>query len=99
MNKTIDQEVRYVSSRNDLLSVMRELMPIALLSIQNSEGKSNSEEVKPPATRDEACKFLGVSKPTLDTLLKTGQIPHFRIGYLVRINWIDLHNYINQKSA
>lgn len=53
----------------------------------------------PPATRQEGSKFLGLSLPTFDTLLKTNQIKSFRIGRQVRIDWKELERYLEKKGA
>lgn len=52
------------------------------------------EAVRPPATRQEACEFLKLSLPTLDTLIRTEQIRSYRIGRQVRINWYELESYV-----
>lgn len=45
-------------------------------------------------TKQEACKFLGISKSKLEALIRTGQIPYFRIpGRLVRFKKSSLLNW------
>lgn len=51
---------------------------------------------RPPFTRKEAAIHLGVSLPTLDTLIKTGQIKSFNIGRSVRITWDELNRSANK---
>lgn len=55
-----------------------------------------TEPVRSPATRKEAAEFLGLSLPTLDTLIRTEQINAFRIGRKVRINWEELERYVKE---
>lgn len=54
------------------------------------------EPVRPPATRKEAAEFLGLSLPTLDTLIRTKQLKAYRIGRQVRINWEELERYVKE---
>lgn len=64
-----------------------------------AENKVASEQPKPPARRQEAAKFLGLSLPTLDTLIKTGQIKSFSIGRQVRIDWKEIEAFLNKKGG
>lgn len=54
------------------------------------------ETVRPPANRQEAAKYLTISLPTLDTLIRTEQIKAYRIGRQVRINWYELERYVKE---
>lgn len=56
-------------------------------------------DVRPPATRKEAADFLGLSLPTLDTLIKTDQLKAFNIGRQIRVNWNDLEAFLNEKGG
>ncbi len=57
------------------------------------------DEIKPPATRAEAAKFLNISLPTLDVLVKTEQIRAFNIGRSVRITWAELERYVADRES
>lgn len=87
-------QVQYITSPEGLRAAMMDV-----LTELNLIEKPTAVEVKRPATKSEACKYLGISIPTLDILLRTDQIKHFRIGRQVRINWADLENYVNQQVA
>jgi len=54
---------------------------------------------QPPATRQLAADHLGVSLPTLDKLVNSGQLISFNIGRQVRIRWPDIEAYVNKKGA
>lgn len=85
-------QVHYITSKAGLKAALVEaLNELNLLPV------SDQVEVKPPATRREACEFLNISLPTLDTLIRTNQIPSFCIGRQVRIRWTDLESYVNQQ--
>jgi excisionase family DNA binding protein len=49
-----------------------------------------------PATRQHAASYLGVSLPTLDKLINSGQLKAFNIGRQVRIKWTDIQAYVNK---
>lgn len=53
-----------------------------------------SQEPRAPANRREAATYLGISLPTLDSLIRTGQLKAKRIGRNVRIPWESLEGYI-----
>ncbi|RKR83310.1 excisionase family DNA binding protein [Mucilaginibacter gracilis] len=67
------------------------------------EGRSpinvSANSTEPPATRGHAASYLGISLPTLDNLIKSGQIKSFNIGRQVRIKWADLEAYVNGKGV
>lgn len=50
-------------------------------------------KLQAPASRIEAARHLGISLPTLDTLIRTKQIKSFNIGRQVRIDWDELERY------
>lgn len=54
---------------------------------------------KAPADKKEAASYLNISITTLDQLLKSAQLPSFKIGRQVRIRWSDLESYVNQKGT
>lgn len=58
------------------------------------KAEPREEAVRAPATRQEACEFLKLSLPTLDTLIRTGRLKSYKIGRQVRINWSDLDSYV-----
>lgn len=86
-------QVQYITSHEGLRAAM-----LDVLSELNLIESKAIQEIKAPANRYQASSFLSVSLPTLDVLLKTQQIPSFKIGKQIRINWSDLENYVNQKS-
>lgn len=93
MNTPIIQ-VQYIASQEGLEAAM-----MRIWDKFKTHEKTTPAEVKPPATRSQAKEFLNISLPTLDILLKTGQIPSFKIGRQVRINWSDLEAYVLKKGA
>ena len=44
-------------------------------------------------TRNDAAQFLGISVRKLDELTRLGEIPHVRIGRIVRFTMEDLHAF------
>lgn len=84
------------TSQDELLKLVRDAVREELKNHSDTSlNNTKSLESKPPATRKEACKFLNISIPTLDKLIKSNQLPAFFIGRQVRIKWIDLDSYIN----
>ncbi len=49
-------------------------------------------------TVDEVAKLLKLSKITIYRLIKTGEIPAYKIGASWRVNREDLENYIESKK-
>ncbi len=49
-------------------------------------------------TVDEVAKLLKLSKITIYRLIKTGEIPAYKVGASWRINKEDLENYIESKK-
>ncbi len=49
-------------------------------------------------TVDEVAKLLKLSKITIYRLIKTGEIPAYKIGASWRVNKEDLENYIESKK-
>lgn len=46
-------------------------------------------------TKDEAAQFLGISRDTLDEIIKNGRLPFYRIGkQIIRIHKKDLTDYV-----
>lgn len=46
-------------------------------------------------TKDEAAQFLGISRDTLDEIIKAGRLPFYRIGkQIIRIHREDLVAYV-----
>jgi excisionase family DNA binding protein len=74
-------------------------MLLADLLERNSIKSSINLNNEPPVSRQAAADHLGISKPTLDNLIKTGQLPAFNIGRQVRIKWSDIEAYVNKKGA
>lgn len=68
---------------------------VSALNDYYTNGKGR--DVKNPASIKEACEFLGISHPTLNVLIKTGQLKSFNIGRHVRINWHELERFVNEK--
>lgn len=87
-------QVQYIFSHEGLRAAMLDILKEATLT-----SKQTVAEIRPPATRKQAAKFLNISLPTLDILLKTKQLQSFEIGVQKRISWDTLEQYINQKSA
>jgi len=48
----------------------------------------------PLLSRSEAAERLAVSKSTIYRLIRSGELPAFRVGHQVRIGAVDLENYI-----
>jgi excisionase family DNA binding protein len=49
-------------------------------------------------TADDAAKLLGISRRTLCKKTADGQIPHFKIGKVVRFNLSELRKYIERQG-
>lgn len=47
---------------------------------------------------DELCKFLGVKKRTAYYLVETLQIPHYRIGRLIRFKLSEIEEWMESKK-
>ena len=46
-------------------------------------------------TKDEAARFLGISRDTLDEIIKSGRLPFYRLGkQILRIHRDDLVAYV-----
>lgn len=73
---------------------------VAQALANSSAFTSANNQVKPlaPATKKQALEYLKISQPTLDLLIKTGQLKSFNIGRHVRIEWPELDNYIRTQS-
>lgn len=80
------------ASESEFLNMVR----LAVREELQSFNPGQSEQ-KPPATKKETAKHLGISIPTLDQLEKTGQLKPFRIGRAVRFRWDDINAYILRK--
>ena len=50
----------------------------------------------PLLSRQEAADMLNVSKATIYRLVRSGQIPAFRVGAQIRLAQVDLENYVRQ---
>jgi excisionase family DNA binding protein len=84
-------QIQYITSQEGLKSALIDaLTDLKLIPQEEPEAKS-------PATRQEACKFLNISLPTLDKLTASGQILTFKIGRQVRIRWSDIEAYVNNR--
>lgn len=66
-------------------------------ALRGSLPEEPKQEMRAPATRQEAAQFLGISLPTVDQLIRSKQLASFRIGKSVRINWSDLESFISSK--
>ena len=92
MNKPIIQ-VQYITSKEGLKSALIDVLSeLKLIQLPETEAKA-------PVSRQEACKYLNISLPTLDSLINTGQLTAFNIGRQVRIRWQDIEAYVNKKGA
>ncbi|WP_262250097.1 helix-turn-helix domain-containing protein [Parapedobacter soli] len=79
----------------EIRQLFREEIETFFKGLENKSEKS----ARPPATRKEAANHLGISLPTLDTLVKTGQLKSFNIGRQVRIDWGELESFIKKRGA
>jgi len=50
-------------------------------------------------TADEAAKLLGICRRTLSKKSADGQIPHFKIGKIVRFHLSELRTYIERSEG
>jgi len=62
---------------------------------QSREG--NVPMVQELITRKEACHLLKCSLPTLDSLIKTGQLKSINIGRSIKLNAHVVNDFINMK--
>jgi excisionase family DNA binding protein len=72
--------------RSELVEVLKSELPDLLNGLLLA--------IKPPSTelvtRKEAALFFGVSLPTIDDWIHTGQIPAYRIGNCIRLKKDEL---------
>lgn len=57
---------------------------------------------KPPLpllTVEDVAKFIGSSTKTVRRLIETGDLPHVRIGRLVRIHPMDLERFVQARRS
>ena len=69
------------------------------LIVVGTPANTNTAHSEAPASRQHAASYLGVSLPTLDKLINSGQLKAFNIGRQVRIKWDDIQEYLNKKGA
>lgn len=69
------------------------------LSEQKQTSDPEPTKLRAPATRNEAAKFLSLSLPTLDSLIRTEQLKAFNVGRQVRIDWNELEAFIKNKGG
>ena len=50
-------------------------------------------------TADEAAKLLGICRRTLCRIAADGQIPHFKIGKVVRFRVSELRTYLERSEG
>jgi len=81
-------------SEDELLALIRRAIKEELDNF-----KTPANNFVPPLTKKEACKFLGVSIPVLDNLIKTNQLKAFNIGKSVRIKQSDMDLFIQNKAS
>jgi excisionase family DNA binding protein len=84
------------ASESEFLSLVEQAVRNVLKDYQPA---STTDQPQPPATKKEAANYLGVSMPTLDALMRSGELKFFNIGRSVRLRWADIDAYINQKGA
>jgi excisionase family DNA binding protein len=48
----------------------------------------------PLLSRRQAAELLGVSKETVYRLVRSGELPAFRVGHQIRISQVAVENYI-----
>jgi excisionase family DNA binding protein len=87
-------EKLYIATEGDFLSLVRTAVREELANMVPVKADSNN---LPPATRQGAAKYLGVSVHTLGQIIKSGELPAFYIGRMVRIKWADIEAYVNNK--
>lgn len=89
----MEVQIQYITSpealRTALIDALKELKII----------QPTVYEMKAPATRQQACKFLNISLPTLDKLTKSGQIKAYGIGRQIRINWAELEKFVEHQET
>jgi excisionase family DNA binding protein len=55
--------------------------------------------VRPLLTRADVAAYLGVSRNTLDRLLRFGDLPLVRVGNQTRIDPVDLERWIEEHKV
>jgi len=71
---------------------------IKLLSQSVNEAPSNVEDRNTPATRSKAAEYLGLSRSTIDQLVRSKQLKVTKIGRAVRFQWSDLDAFIKSRK-
>ena len=95
--RMMNQDTVYITTKEGLKSALVDILGDLNINLIQATPISQNE-LKAPATRQDACDFLNVSIPTLHKLIKTNQIATFSIGRSVRIRWSDLEAFVNKKS-
>lgn len=83
------------TTSDELLQLVREAVREELRCHADQSLNGPEYVTKAPATRQQAAKFLNVSLPTLDKLIRSNQLTSFNIGRQIRIKWADLEAYVN----
>jgi excisionase family DNA binding protein len=89
----MENTVQYITSKEGLKSALIDVLS-ELKLIQPS-----TSEIKAPATRAQACKFLNISIPTLSRLINSKQLTAFNIGRQIRIDWSELERYVTSQGS
>ncbi|GAB2685224.1 hypothetical protein GCM10027037_03360 [Mucilaginibacter koreensis] len=86
------------------LADLRQLLAEAAVFSPDKEGKAQSEasmaealKLNPPMDKRSLASLLGVSLPTVNKLIKSGQISAFNVGRSIRIKFVEVQRYIDEQ--
>jgi len=94
----MNQDTVYITTKEGIKSALVDILGDLNISLIQNASLSPQNEIRAPATRQDACDYLNISIPTLYKLIKSNQLPTFFIGRSVRIRWSDLEDFVNKKS-
>jgi len=83
---------------NQLVSELTKKLDDMMMIV--SQGFTTASIINRPLTKEEAADVLSISVHTIHKLLKTGEIPHFKLNEkLIRIQPQHLHAFMEREAA
>lgn len=83
------ERVIYQVDRDDLRELITQVVQDAVRDLQGNEDK-NADDGNDLMTREEVCKYLGVTAATLHNWSKRGYLESIHVGRLVRYRRADV---------
>lgn len=85
-----NQKVIYQVNRDDLLELITQVVQDAVKGLQGYDVKTADDGGNDLMTREEVCKYLGVTAATLHNWSKRGYLESIHVGRLVRYRRSDV---------